>query len=119
MTTTTRRGKTFQDLVGEAKGRIREVTQDDFKQWLEQKKDMTILDIREPHDHSVNRIPGALNIPRGMLEVEIDESVPNQDQTVVLYCGGGSRSALAAQTLQEMGYTDVYSLQGGFKHWVP
>lgn len=119
MTTTTRRGKSFQDLVQEAKGQISEVTKPELKEWLENKKDgLKIVDVREPHDHSVDRIPGAINIPRGMLELEIDDSVPNQDDTVVLYCGGGSRSALAAKTLEEMGYSKVYSLQGGWKNWV-
>ena len=103
MTTTTRRGKSFQDLVSEAKGQIHEVNQDEFKQWLEAKKeDLRVIDLREPHDHSVGRIPGALNIPRGMLEVEIEDSVPDQDQLVVLYCGGGSRSAhIAAKRILE------------------
>lgn len=118
MSNQTRRGKTFRDLVTEAKGQINEVTQDTLKQWLSEKKDLLILDVREPEDFQNGYIAGAVNVPRGMLELEIDEVAPNQDRTIVAYCGGGSRSALASQTLQVMGYDNVYSLAGGYRQWV-
>ncbi len=111
------RGKTFQELVQEAKSRIREISQDELKQWLAENKEMILLDVREREDFQAGAIPGAVSLPRGILEVEIDEVVPNQDQVVVMYCGGGSRSALAADTLQVMGYQHVYSLQGGWRQW--
>jgi sulfur-carrier protein adenylyltransferase/sulfurtransferase len=114
---TTRRGKTFQDLVTEAKEHIQEVTPEELRTWQHQGKDIVILDVREPEDYSRGQIPGAVNIPRGMLELEIDELVPDQDKVVVAYCGGGSRSALAAETLQVMGYTNAYSLAKGFRGW--
>lgn len=118
MTQQTRRGKTFRELVSEAKGQIREISQETLKQWLAEKKEITILDIREPEDYQNGYIQGAVNVPRGLLELEIDEVVPDQDRTIVAYCGGGSRSALAAQTLQVMGYDQVYSLAGGYRQWV-
>lgn len=109
--------KTWQDFVKDAKSRIKEVTQDEFRQWLADGKDLVILDVREPNDHSHSRIEGATNIPRGVVELEIDETVPDLNRTIVAYCGGGGRSALVADTLQQMGYTQVYSLQGGYKQW--
>lgn len=118
MTSQTWRGKTFKNLVTEAKGRIREVDQATLKQWMGEKKDLIILDIREPGDFENGHIEGSVNIPRGMLELEIDEVVPDQDKVIVSYCGGGSRSALATDTLQVMGYANVYSLTGGYRQWV-
>lgn len=112
------RGKTFQDLVAEAKNEIREISISDLKNQLMQRQDLVLLDVREPADYQGAHIPGAINLPRGLLELDIDEMVPNQDQPIVAYCGGGSRSALAAQTLQTMGYENVYSLAGGYKGWI-
>jgi rhodanese-related sulfurtransferase len=113
----TRRGKTFRDLVTEAKGRIREITIDDLKQWQASGKKMTVIDVREPEDFAQGSIPGAVNVPRGLLELDIDDVVPDQDAEIVVYCGGGSRSALAADTLQVMGYGQAYSLAGGWRAW--
>jgi sulfur-carrier protein adenylyltransferase/sulfurtransferase len=115
--TQTKRGKTFKDLVTEAKQVIQEIDVSTLKADLEAGKSCSIIDVREPEDFANGHVPGAINIPRGMLELEIDELVPNQNQPVVLYCGGGSRSALAAQTLQIMGYDQVKSLAGGWRHW--
>jgi len=115
MTITT--AKTFQDFVSEAKTRIREISQADLRQWAEEKKNMVILDVREANDHVHSRIENSINIPRGVLELEVTDTIPDTSKTVVVYCGGGSRSALAADVLQQMGYKDVYSLQGGYKQW--
>jgi rhodanese-related sulfurtransferase len=116
--TQTKRGKTFKDLVTEAKQVIQEIDVPSLKADLSAgTPTWTIIDVREPEDFANGHLPGAINIPRGMLELEIDELVPNQNQPVVLYCGGGSRSALAAQTLQIMGYDQVKSLAGGWRHW--
>ncbi|MBX2861868.1 MAG: hypothetical protein KTR14_11590 [Vampirovibrio sp.] len=112
------RGKTFRDLVNDAKATIDEVDQATFRQWLADQKEMVVLDVREGADFQLGNIPGATHISRGILELEIDEVVPNQDKTIVAYCGGGSRSALAAQTLKAMGYENVYSLAGGYKQWI-
>ncbi|HEY9745389.1 MAG TPA: rhodanese-like domain-containing protein [Oculatellaceae cyanobacterium] len=113
----TQQAKTWQDFVREAKSRIKEITQDTLRQWMAEGKDMVILDVREGHDHALSRIEGAINIPRGVVELEIEESVPDKTKTIVAYCGGGGRSAMVADVLQQMGYTDVYSLQGGYKQW--
>ena len=118
MTQQTWRGKTFKQLVTEAKQDIQEINPETLKQWLTEKKDLVLLDVREPMDFDNGHIEGAVSLPRGLLELEIDEMVPNQDKTIVAYCGGGSRSALAAQTLGTMGYGHVYSLQGGYRQWV-
>lgn len=117
VTDTKWQGKTFTDLVSEAKNRIQEICCDDLCKWQAEEKEIVILDVREPDDYHKAHIPGALNIPRGLLEIEIDEIVPDQHKTIVVYCGGGSRSALAADTLQIMGYSKVYSLAKGFKGW--
>lgn len=122
MTPTTWRGKTFRDLVNEAKERVQEIDHNEVADWVTQNTDkhgnkFCILDVREPDDYVKGHIPTATNVPRGLLELEIDEVVPDQDQTIVLYCGGGSRSALAADTLHQMGYANVYSLAGGFRQW--
>ena len=115
--TQTQHAKTWHDFVLDAKSRIREVQQDELRQWISESKEMTIIDVREPNDHVHSRIEGSTNIPRGVIELEIEDTVPNKDKTVVLYCGGGGRSALAADVLQQMGYSQVYSLQGGYKMW--
>lgn len=115
--TTTQRGKTFKDLVTEAKTRINEVSQEEFKEWHANNEDMVIIDVRESHNYSEGCIDRAISLSRGILELEIDEIVPNQDAKIVAYCGGGSRSALAADTLQVMGYNNVYSLAGGWRQW--
>jgi rhodanese-related sulfurtransferase len=115
--TQTQHAKTWHDFVSEAKGRIREVTQDQLHQWMAENKNMVILDVREANDHVHSRIEGSVNIPRGVVELEIEDTVPDKDKTVVAYCGGGGRSAMVADVLQQMGYTDVYSLQGGYKQW--
>jgi rhodanese-related sulfurtransferase len=118
MNSQVRRGKNFKDLVVEAKQRIHEVDGPTLRQWLAEQKDLVVLDVREPSDYEGGHIQGAINIPRGLLELDIDEVVPDQDKTIVAYCGGGSRSALSADTLQVMGYGNVYSLAGGYRQWV-
>lgn len=115
--TQTQQAKTWKDFVSDAKSRIREVTQDEFRAWIAEGKDMVILDVRESNDHAHSRIEGAINIPRGVVELEIDETVPDKNKTIVAYCGGGGRSAMVADVLQQMGYRNVYSLQGGYKLW--
>jgi sulfur-carrier protein adenylyltransferase/sulfurtransferase len=113
----TQQGKSYQDLVSEAKSRIHEISADELRQWIAEGKDMILLDVREPEEYANGNIPGAVNIPRGLLELEVDEVVPEHGKTVVAYCGGGGRSALAADTLQVMGYQNVHSLARGFKGW--
>ncbi len=115
--TEARRGKTFRDLVNESKARIKETNPDEVRQWLKEERKIILLDVRESVDFAKDHIEGAVSVPRGILELEIDEVVPDQDAVVVTYCGGGSRSALAADTLQEMGYENVLSMAGGWRSW--
>jgi rhodanese-related sulfurtransferase len=113
----TQQAKTWKDFVLDAKTRIKEVPQQEFRQWVEQGKDMVILDVREANDHAHSRIEKSVNVPRGVLELEIEDTVPDRHKTIVTYCGGGGRSAMAADTLRQMGYDNVFSLQGGYKDW--
>lgn len=113
----TQQAKTWRDFVADAKSRIREISQQEFREWFDESKDMVILDVREANDHAHSRIEGAINIPRGVVELEIEDTVPDKHKTIVAYCGGGGRSAMVADVLQQMGYDNVYSLQGGYKQW--
>jgi len=113
----TQQAKTWKDFVTDAKSRIREISQQEFREWFDESKDMVILDVREANDHAHSRIEGAINIPRGVVELEIEDTVPDKHKTIVAYCGGGGRSAMVADVLQQMGYDNVYSLQGGYKQW--
>lgn len=115
---TSRRGKRFSQLVEEAQTRIEELSVGELKQWIKAKPDLVVLDVREPTETAQGTIPQALTIPRGVLEAQIDRLVPDQDSLIVAYCAGGNRSALAADTLQTMGYTQVYSLIGGWNAWI-
>lgn len=103
------------DLIAEAKTRIKEI--DAAHAIVQQKKgDSVFLDVREPAEWNLGHVPGAVHVPRGQLEGKI-EGLIGRDSNVVIYCAGGSRSALAADTLQQMGYQRVASLEGGFRAW--
>ena len=105
--------KTFKDFVDDAKTRIREVGIDEVKDMA----DATLVDLREDSEWDKGHLPGALHLSRGVLEVRAEKLLPDKDAPLVLYCGGGSRSALAADVLQEMGYTNVRSMAGGWRAW--
>lgn len=109
--------KTATDLITEAKSRIREVSAADVKKSLGSADAPVLLDVREPNETNLGRIPGAIVIPRGTMEGKIEAAVP-RDADLVIYCGGGNRSAFAADTLQQMGYTRVASMAGGWGAWV-
>ncbi|MEB3245875.1 MAG: rhodanese-like domain-containing protein [Vampirovibrionales bacterium] len=124
---TARRGKRFADLVAEAKPQIQEVSKETLQAWLQtgvlpDGRPFTVLDVREPDEVAGGVIAKAngdqtVVIPRGQLEYAIDDVLPDQDTPIVCYCRGGNRSALAAKTLQEMGYPNVWSLAGGWRNW--
>jgi rhodanese-related sulfurtransferase len=107
--------KSGKDLVEEAKARIREVNPKEALA-AHERAEATFLDVRELQEVNLGRIPGAVHISRGNLENKVEAIIP-RDTPLVVYCGGGSRSALAADTLKRMGYTDVRSLSGGFRGW--
>jgi rhodanese-related sulfurtransferase len=108
--------KTGIQLVNEAKQRITEISVRDA-QAVHDQVDALFVDVREPNEYNLGRIPDALPLPRGTIENKADGALP-RDRPIIVYCGGGSRSALAADTLQQMGWTDVRSLSGGFRAWV-
>lgn len=103
----------YRDLVGRARNNVREVTPADC---LGLTFD-SIIDVRELEERQVGAIPGSLFLPRGVLERDIEQHIPDRDTSILLYCSGGQRSVLAAAALAEMGYTDVASLDGGFDRW--
>jgi rhodanese-related sulfurtransferase len=107
--------KSGSDLINEAKTRIREVSAKDALA-THSKGDATFLDVRDLQEVNLGKIPGAVHISRGNLEGKVEAIIP-RDTPLVVYCGGGSRSALAADTLRQMGYTAVSSLAGGFRGW--
>jgi len=108
---------TAKELVENAKTRIREVTATDVRTRMSAGDPIALIDIREQNEWNLGHIPGATYIGRGVLESNIEVRVP-RDAKVVLYCARGNRSALAAATLQDMGYTDVASMAGGIQEWV-
>ena len=107
--------KTGADLINEAKGRVREISPQEAQGKLG--GDAVFLDVREPNEWNLGHVPGAAHVPRGMLESKIEQQLP-RDREIVVYCAAGNRSALAADTLQQMGYANVTSLAGGWRDWV-
>jgi rhodanese-related sulfurtransferase len=107
----------FKQLVDEAKAQITEISADDLKRMQQTGQEFTLIDIRERDEQQKGTIPGALRMPRGILEVNIDQITTDKDRDIVLYCGGGSRSALSALNLKKMGFRNVKSLAGGFRGW--
>lgn len=107
----------FQQLVNEAKKEVREINVGDLKKMQQGGEDFSLIDVRDKQDADKGMIPQAVNISRGMLEYSIDQVTTDKERKIVLYCGGGSRSALAAQSLKKMGFKNVISLAGGYKGW--
>ena len=109
--------KSGMDLINEAKTRIRELSPRDVREKRQRGDDAVYLDVREPNEWNLGRIPGAVHIPRGTLETKIEQAIPREKE-IVIYCAGGNRSALAADTLRQMGYDNVSSMSGGWREWV-
>lgn len=110
--------KTFRELVAEAKPRVREVTVDDVMQMRAAGESAIVLDIREESEWAAGHMPDAYHLGRGVLEVKAHQVLPDLDAPIVLYCGGGNRSVLAADVMQVMGYTNVASMSGGWRAWM-
>jgi molybdopterin/thiamine biosynthesis adenylyltransferase/rhodanese-related sulfurtransferase len=102
------------DLLNAAKAEIREVDPHEVADHLD---DYTLLDVREPDEYEQGALPNAIHVPRGQLEFSIEGRLPNKNAPIAVYCAGGTRSAFAAKTLQELGYSDVVSVIGGFNKW--
>jgi sulfur-carrier protein adenylyltransferase/sulfurtransferase len=109
--------RSFRELVNEAKGQIREVTPEEMERLKRAGEPVLVVDVREKEDFEGGHLPGAVSVPRGALEMNIDDHTTDEGRPIVCYCGGGSRSALSALTLQQMGYRNVMSLNGGFRGW--
>jgi sulfur-carrier protein adenylyltransferase/sulfurtransferase len=109
--------KSYQQIVDEALQTVPEVAPADLQSRLSGGEQIVVIDVREPEEFARGKIPGAYTIPRGVLEMQVDGRLP-LESTVVLYCGAGGRSALAAKSLADMGYEKVENLQGGWGAWV-
>ena len=107
----------FLRLVENIKGRVREVTVADVNAWLDSGKRFHLIDVREDSEWATGHLPGARHLGKGIIERDIETAVPDTHAEIVLYCGGGFRSALAADNLRKMGYTNVVSMDGGWRGW--
>ncbi len=106
----------FQKLVADAKQRITEISAGEAQKQVEN-GNAVLIDVREESEWKQGRAAGAQHLSRGVIEVEIEDQIPDVNQPIICYCGGGGRSALAAENLQKMGYRNVRSLAGGMRAW--
>jgi rhodanese-related sulfurtransferase len=107
----------FLKLVNDAKTRVKECTVDDVKTRMDRGERLNLLDVREESEYAAGHIPGAVHLGKGVIERDAEQKHPDKGTQLVLYCGGGFRSALAADNLQKMGYTNVISMDGGMRGW--
>ena len=107
----------FLRIVEDAKKRVRELSIDDVKARLDRGDKFVLVDVREESEYAKDHLPGAIHLGKGVIERDIEERVPELSTPIVLYCGGGYRSALAADNLQKMGYRNVLSMDGGIRGW--
>ena len=109
----------FLKIVNDARSRVRETTVDEIKARIDrdEKDKFVLVDVREDREFDADHIPGAVHLGKGVIERDIEAKYPDLNTELVLYCGGGFRSALAADNLQKMGYTNVISMDGGIREW--
>jgi adenylyltransferase/sulfurtransferase len=107
----------YKQLVDEAKREIKEIDPAELKRMQQSQQNFTLIDVREPDEVAQGAIDGSVALPRGQLEHKIDTITTDKERPIVCYCGGGGRSALAAQSLKKMGFKNVMSLAGGYKKW--
>jgi rhodanese-related sulfurtransferase len=107
----------FLAIVNDAKSRVKEWGFREVKRRLDAGEKFTFIDTREDNEWDRGRLPGAVHLGRGIIERDIEKAIPDKSATLVLYCGGGYRSALAADNLQKMGYTNCISMDGGWRAW--
>ncbi|HET9524754.1 MAG TPA: rhodanese-like domain-containing protein [Pyrinomonadaceae bacterium] len=107
----------FLNLVNDAKTRVREVTVAETQQQMRVNPEIRLIDVREDNEWQAGHAAGAIHLGKGIIERDIETVVPKKDAKLILYCGGGYRSALAADALQRMGYTNVFSMAGGWRAW--
>jgi rhodanese-related sulfurtransferase len=108
----------FLKLVQDAKKNVKETNVADVKRRSDAGEKFLLVDVREDNEWAKGHLPGAVHLGKGIIERDIEQRVPDTSSKVILYCGGGFRSALAAENLQKMGYTNVESMDGGWKGWV-
>lgn len=107
----------FLKIVDEARTRIQETTVDEVKSRLDRDEKFLLIDVREESEFAKDHLPGAISLGKGIIERDIEQRVPDVNAKMILYCGGGFRSALAADNLKKMGYTNVISMDGGIREW--
>jgi rhodanese-related sulfurtransferase len=107
----------FLKIVDDAKSRVRETEVDAVKKRMDRGETFLLVDVREESEFAKDHLPGAIHLGKGIIERDIEARVPELNTELVLYCGGGFRSALAADNLQKMGYTNVISMDGGIRDW--
>ena len=107
----------FLKLVDDAKKRIKEITVEEVRAKQERHEDFVLVDVREDREWDQGHAAGAIHLGKGIIERDIEGAVPDRTKEIVLYCGGGFRSALAADSMQQMGYTQLRSMAGGIKAW--
>lgn len=107
----------FLKLVEEAKKRVKETNPPEVKKRLDAGEKFHLVDVREESEWARGHLPGALHLSKGIIERDIERVIPDRSAPIILYCGGGFRSALAAENLQKMGYTNVVSMDGGWSGW--
>ncbi len=107
----------FLHIVDETRPRIRELQVDDVKSRMDRGHTFVLVDVREESEWARGHLPGAIHLGKGVIERDIEQRVPDTKSEIILYCGGGYRSALAADNLQRMGYTNVFSMDGGVRGW--
>ena len=107
----------FLAIVNDAKKRVKEADFRDIKKRLDAGEKMIVVDTREDNEWAKGHIPGAVHLGKGVIERDVETTIPDKNATLVLYCGGGFRSALAADNLQKMGYKHVISMDGGWRGW--
>jgi rhodanese-related sulfurtransferase len=107
----------FLKIVDDAKTRVRETNVEEVKKRLDRGDKFILVDVREESEFAKDHLPGAIHLGKGIIERDIEARVPDLGAEIVLYCGGGFRSALAADNLQKMGYTNVISMDGGIRDW--
>jgi rhodanese-related sulfurtransferase len=107
----------FLKIVDDAKTRVRETNVDAVKTRMDRGDKFVLVDVREESEFAKDHLPGAIHLGKGIIERDIEARVPELNTEMILYCGGGFRSALAADNLQKMGYTNVISMDGGIRDW--
>jgi rhodanese-related sulfurtransferase len=107
----------FLKMVDDAKSRIHEISIDQVQAKLQGGEKFMLVDVREESEYAKDHLPGAIHLGKGIIERDIEERVPDPNTPMVLYCGGGFRSALAADNLQKMGFRNVLSMDGGIREW--